>query len=149
MNMFLLCHYLQFLMHVTQAHVKTMPHAHLPMAFTPAAVQAVSQEHNANQVGDTICNENTSSLHVIDHKNNAFPLQISNISIFIRTLTSASNEYVSLVIRWKYLTLPLSTQFSMHVSPVHVVTTELAHPTTESIPAAVQAVSQEHNANQV
>ena len=70
MNMFLLCHYLQFLMHVTQAHVKTMPHAHLPMAFTPAAVQAVSQEHNANQVGDTICNENTSSLHVIDHKNN-------------------------------------------------------------------------------
>ena len=70
MNMFLLCHYLQFLMHVTQAHVKTMPHAHLPMAFTPAAVQAVSQEHNANQVGDTICNENTPSLHVIDHKNN-------------------------------------------------------------------------------
>ena len=57
-------------MHVTQAHVKTMPHAHLPMAFTPAAVQAVSQEHNANQVGDTICNENTSSLHVIDQKNN-------------------------------------------------------------------------------
>ena len=53
------------------------------------------------------------------------------------------------MIRWKYLTLPLSTQFSMHVSPVHVVTTELAHPATESIPATVKWALQDHNAKQV